>query len=321
MKQVRIDSLLQLPADGVTVQTEWTTHGTTPVRSLLLEIAFFAGTIGPGLYMFSAALEYNLGMLLGLLVVVFGYALPHAAYLGRIERSWRAILRPGASWISRGFIFANTFIVLAALSVAHYIPALNFGPLQPKSAAMQYIVMAAGVAAFLLAIYPGFLFSVLKAIPFWHSLALIPLFLLQAFGGGAALAIILLIIQGAEPEWIQQLAAINALFIAVTAGLVGTQLLVGLKSGPTGRTSVMILTKGPYRQLFVVGAIAVGLIAPLALFAAVGLLGAPAFLAIFAGPMQLSGILLFKYCLLNAGAYRQLFTESLLCESLISAEK
>jgi hypothetical protein len=28
--------------------------------------------------------------------------------------------------------------------------------------------------------------------------------------------------------------------------------------------------------------------------------------------MQLSGILLFKYCILNAGAYRQLFTEDLI---------
>ena len=27
--------------------------------------------------------------------------------------------------------------------------------------------------------------------------------------------------------------------------------------------------------------------------------------------MQLSGILLFKYCILSAGAYRQLFTEAL----------
>ena len=312
MKPVRIDSLLQLPADGVTVQTEWTTHGTNPVRSLFLEIAFFAGTVGPGLYMFSAAVKYNAGMLLGLLVVVFGYALPHAAYLGRMERSWRAILRPGASWISRGFIFANAFMIFAALSNAHYIPALSSGPLDPNSAAFEYIVIAASVSAFLLAMYPGFLFSVLKAIPFWHSLALIPLFLIQAFGGGAAVMIIMLVLQGAKPEYIQQLAVIDSLFVAVTAGLVGMQLMIGLKSGPTGRISVMILTKGSYRKLFVVGAVAVGLVAPLGLFAIVGFLGAPLAIAALAALMQLSGILLFKYCILNAGAYRQLFTEALI---------
>ena len=315
MKPLRIDSLLQLPADGVTVQTEWTTHGSNPLRALLLEIAFFAGTVGPGLYMFAAALRYNAGMLLGLLVVVFGYALPHAAYLGRIERSWRAILRPGESWISRGFIFANAFMILAALSVAHYIPALRSGPLGPDSAAFEYIVIGACISAFLLAMYPGFLFSVLKAIPFWHSFVLIPLFLIQAFGGGAAVTIIMLVLRGAGPEYIQRIAAIDVLFAAVTAGLVGMQLLVGLKSGPTGRISVLILTKGPYRRLFVYGAVAVGLVAPLVLFAVVGFLGAPAAIAVPAALMQLAGIVLFKYCLLNAGAYRQLFTEDLIAKS------
>ena len=77
----------------------------------------------------------------------------------------------------------------------------------------------------------------------------------------------------------------------------------------------MILTKGPYRKLFGFGAVAVGLVAPLLLFAIVALLGAPAVLAVPAGLMQLGGILLFKYCFLNAGAYRQLFTEALLSES------
>ena len=311
MKPVRIDSLLELPADGVTVQTEWTTHGTNPVRSLFLVIAFFAGTVGPGLYMFSALVKYNPGMLLGWLVVVFGYALPHALYLGRMERSWRAMLRPGASWISRGFIFANAFMFLGALSVAHYIPAVGSGLLKPGSTAMEYIIIAAGVSAFLLATYPGFLFSVLKAIPFWHSFVLIPLFLVQAFGGGAAVTILMLLLNGRGGE-IPSLAMIDTILVALAACLVGMQLLVGLRSGPTGRISVMILTKGAYRKLFLVGAVAVGLAAPLVLFAAVGLLGAPPILVVLAVPMQLCGILLFKYCILNAGAYRHLFTEALI---------
>ena len=298
MKPVRIDSLLQLPADGVTVQSEWTTHGTNPVRAMLLELAFFAGTVGPGLYMFSAAIKYNPGMLLGLLVVVFGYAIPHAAYLGRMERSWRAILRPGASWISRGFIFANAFILFAALSVV-----------LPDS---SFIVIAASISAFLLAMYPGFLFAVLKAIPFWHSFVLVPLFLIQAIGGGGAVTISMFIVTGNNPPSIPGLAVIASLFVAIIAGLIGLQLMMGIKSGPTGRISVMILTKGPYCRLFVIGAIGVGLIAPMVLFDAVGLLGAPIALAVPAGLMQLTGILLFKYCILNAGAYRQLFTEALI---------
>jgi formate-dependent nitrite reductase membrane component NrfD len=311
MKRVRIDSLLQLPADGVAVQTEWTTHGTNPLRALLLEIAFFAGTVGPGLYMVAAALRYNLGMLLGLLIVIFGYAIPHAAFLGRMERSWRAMLRPGASWISRGFIFANAFMMFAALSVAHYIPAFQSGPLGQGSPAMAYIIIAATLSAFLLAGYPGFLFSVLKAIPFWHSSVLIPLFLIQAFAGGVALVMIALVSQG-RSDMIPQLSTIATLLVAAAALLVLMQLIVAHRSGPTGRISVMILTKGPYRKLFGIGAVAVGLIAPLLLFAIVGFLGAPPVIALLAVPMQLAGILLFKYCILNAGAYRQIFNKALL---------
>ncbi len=311
MKRVRIDSLLQLPADGVTVQTEWTTHGTNPMRALFLEIAFFAGTIGPGLYMVAAALRYNLGMLLGLLIVVFGYAIPHAAFLGRMERSWRAMLRPGASWISRGFIFANAFMMFGAMSVAHYIPALRSGPLGQGSEAMPYIIIAATLSAFLLAGYPGFLFSVLKAIPFWHSSVLIPLFLIQAFAGGVALVMILLVMQG-RSDMIPQLSTIATLLVAAAALLVVMQLIAARRSGPTGRISVMILTKGAYKKLFGIGAVAVGLIAPLLLFAIVGFLGAPPVIALLAVPMQLAGILLFKYCILNAGAYRQIFNKDLL---------
>jgi len=314
MKPVRIDSLLHLPSDGVVLQKEWTTKGSSPARSLFLEIAFFAGTVGPGLYIFSAAVDFRPGMLAGLLIVALGYGLPHAAFLGRMERSWRAILRPGSSWISRGFIFANFFMLFAALSVAHYIPALNSGPLDPASTAFEYIVAAGIVSAVLLAMYPGFLFCVLKAIPFWNSLVLVPLFVVQALGGGAALTILLAVAPGAGVQPIGRFAAINALLVVITAGLIALQLLAGLKSGPTGRTSVTILLKGSYRRLFGIGAVIIGLAIPLVLFAIVGFLGGPAALGAIAGLMQLSGILLFKYCFLNAGAYRELFTTDLLSE-------
>jgi len=314
MKPVRIDSLLRLPQDGAVLQKEWTTKGSNPARSLFLEIAFFAGTAGPGLYIFSAAVNFHPGMLAGLLIVALGYGLPHALFLGRMERSWRAILRPGSSWISRGFLFANFFMLFAALSAAHHIPALNSGPLSPASKAFEYIVAAGIISAVLLAMYPGFLFCVLKAIPFWNSIVLVPLFVIQALGGGAALTILLGIALGIGPQQIAGFAAINALLVVITAGLVGLQLLAGWKSGPTGRMSVGILLTGSYRRLFGIGAVITGLGLPLLLFAIVAISGGPAPLAAIASVMQLAGILLFKYCFLNAGAYRELFTPNLLSE-------
>ena len=47
MKQVRIDTLLEPPQDGAVYQREWTTKGQCREKGLLLELAFFAGMIGP----------------------------------------------------------------------------------------------------------------------------------------------------------------------------------------------------------------------------------------------------------------------------------
>ena len=170
MKQVRIDTLLATPPDGATYQSEWTTHGQQRVRGALLEIALFAGAIGPGLYVVSAVTAFRLGMLAGFLIVLIGYGIPHLLFLGKVGRFWRGMLRPGQSWISRGFLFANVFLLFGALSVAHYVPALNTGPLAADSGATGAIVWIAGAAAMGLAVYPGFLFAVLRAIPFWRSI-------------------------------------------------------------------------------------------------------------------------------------------------------
>ena len=107
MKQVKINSLLDLPQDNVSFPREWTGRSHHGKRSLLLLLALFAGNIGPGLYMISCLYRFYLGMLVAFFIVAIGYALPHLLFLGRMERFWRGILKPQSSWISRGFVFAN----------------------------------------------------------------------------------------------------------------------------------------------------------------------------------------------------------------------
>ena len=81
MKQVRIDSLLHMPQDGITLQKEWTGKSRHGKRSLLLLLALFAGNIGPGLYMISCLYRFYFGMLVAFFIVVVGYALPHLLFL------------------------------------------------------------------------------------------------------------------------------------------------------------------------------------------------------------------------------------------------
>ena len=296
MRQVRIDTLLEPPQDGASYQREWTTRGQCGERALLLELAFFAGTVGPGLFAVAAMCGFYAGMLTGLLIVVVGYGLGHMAFLGRMERSWRSILRPGRSWLSRGSLFAGAFMALAALAVA----------LHPNSPGYPVVVTATCVAAGLLAIYPGFLFSVLRAIPFWNSIVLIPLFLLQALGGGVAM-VLLLDGLGAGAPAIRTLLVAEPPILVATAALMLAHLFFRRRAGSTGQLATDKLLRGAYRGLFLLGAVLCGLALPLVL-TSLALLGeVRSVLVVPAALGQLSGIVLFKYCLLNAGLYSPLY--------------
>jgi len=311
MKQVRIDSLLEPPQDGAAYQREWTTHGQCGEKGLLLELALFAGMVGPGLYIVSAVWGFSLGMLVGLAIVALGYGLPHAVFLGRMERSWRSVMRPGHSWISRGSIFAFAFMALAAMSVAHTIGALNTGPLQAGSEAHGLLVKASIITAALLAVYPGFLFSVVRAIPFWNSIFLVPLFAAQTVGGGLALALMLDALPSVTFPAAQTALALEPMVILATAALIAAHLHFRWRAGPTAKQSTEMLIQGPYRALFIGGALLVGLVAPL-LLTALALTTAPSPLLVLPAAVgQLTGILLFKYCLLNVGLYSPIYTSTL----------
>jgi formate-dependent nitrite reductase membrane component NrfD len=311
VKQIPIDALLETPRDDVTFQKEWTTHGQQGWRAIYLEIALFAGAVGPGLFVVGAMFGSTLGLAVGYLIVLAGYGLPHLLFLGRVERFWRGMLRPGKSWISRGFLFANLFMFFGLLAVAHVLPALRQGPLDPAHGAYRIILWIATGSAVLLAVYPGFLFATIRAIPFWQSAVLVPLFLIQGLGGGVALSLLLSAAEGSTHLRLGILVPLDIELLALGAILIGAHLYLSGRSSAVGKTSVDQLLGGSFRRLFLVGAALVGLACPLALLVLAWLIGA-AWPALPAGVFQLVGILLFKYCLLNVGAYSPLFDRRLL---------
>lgn len=308
MKSVDVDRLLDAPGDRVSFQTEWTAHGQHGARSLSLEIALFAGNVGPGLYMVSCLDGYRPGLLIGFLTVLIGYGLPHLIFLGRMARFWRAAMRPGHSWISRGFVFANFFLLFAFLSVAHELPWVGNLPLLANAAASGFILAAGFVCALLLVLYPGFLFSSVRAIPFWNSVMLGPLFLVQALGGGVALTIIL---ARDGTGGLERLLAVDCGLLIATALIEIIYLRGRYKCGGAAKASVERLIRGKYRRLFLMGAMGGGLILPLLLFV-LALLGYGSVPCATAGAaLQLYGILAFKYYLLNAGAYNAVYDDRL----------
>ncbi|MFC1782990.1 NrfD/PsrC family molybdoenzyme membrane anchor subunit [Planctomycetota bacterium] len=306
MKQIRIDTLLATPQDEVTYQSEWSLRAGFKGSGLLLLIALFAGNLGPGLYMIGCFYKFELGLLIAFGIVSIGYGLTHLLFLGRSERFWRALLKPQNSWISRGFLFATFFLIFGFLSVAHYLPWFNVGFLKIDAPGYNVILGLGFISAFLLSLYPGFLFSCVKAIPFWNSGILAPLFVVQSIGAGIALTFILSHLPGAGISGIDELLPYETVVISVSAVLIGIYLWGRSKKGGAGKVAVEQLLYGRYRKVFLWGAMFCEIIIPLVM-ALAALMGLNAVFFAAAELIQLGGIFFFKYSLLNVGAYNELY--------------
>jgi len=314
MKRVKIDSLMHLTPDEISYQKEWTANSQQGKRSLLLEVALFAGNIGPGLFMISYFTDFEMGLLAGFLIVLLGYGLPHLVFLGKVGRFWRAVLNPRGSWISKGFLFASVFMLAGGLAIFHLVPFVGFELFSTTSDVYMAIMWVAMGSCFLLTIYPGFLFSVLKAIPFWNSGALVPLFLVQALGAGFALTFMMYapaFFNSAVENWM----IYADIALLASTGIFISLLLVGKKgSGKARRKSVATLLSGKYRRMFMSGAVGCGIVLPVVMLAiSVAGFEFPYLLAV-AGLLQVIGIMLFKYSFLNAGAYDSVYTKKTLAE-------
>ncbi len=299
MKQITVDSLLVSPQDAVTFQAGWSARG----RGRLLLVALFAGNVGPGLYIVSHLFGFPSGMLVGFLIVAVGYGLSHLLFLGRIERFWRGVTMTKTSWISRGFIFATLFLGFALATIVGDYLGIGTG-----GAVLPVIGWTASVMAFLVALYPGFLLSCVKAIPLWHSFLLVPLFAVQAAGAGIASMLVLATFSGRSLPQTHELLIAEAILLLLSALLISSHLFSRIGSGEAGKTSVMQLVKGKFRNAFVFGAIFGEIVIPVVMVGIV-LAGVNESILVVAELIQITGIFMFKYCILNAGAYNRLCDE------------
>jgi DMSO reductase anchor subunit len=80
--------------------------------------AFFCGELGAGLFFVSLWFGFLPGMLTGLLITGILKTYFHISHMGVPMKSWRAMLRPDRSWISRGLI---SIMVCSAFGFAHVL--------------------------------------------------------------------------------------------------------------------------------------------------------------------------------------------------------
>ena len=226
----------------------------------LIGTAFFLGGVGGGLFLVSLLTGHVVGMLAGVLIVVFGKNSAHLAFLGRPERFLRAAARPDRSWIARGIWATGVFAVTGFLSVllrAHS-PLLHF----PEWAVNSTYALAVASALFI-ACYDGFLMRSSAGVAFWRTLLLPLLLFMYATLGGITVSLTLHEIRGEVPPAI--LPALEHGLLVANFFLLGIYLLRMNRSLPAARETLRQWLRGRYAGLFVGLVVLVGLVATLLL--------------------------------------------------------
>ncbi|MGH7354931.1 MAG: NrfD/PsrC family molybdoenzyme membrane anchor subunit [Candidatus Rokuibacteriota bacterium] len=160
-----------------------------------------------------------------------------------------------------------------------------------------------GVFGFFLAAYPGVLLGATARPLFINAHWLGALFLVVgASTGGAAIALILSALGGRARESLSRLMRFTAFALVLQVVALGLFIVAVQMSGSTGIAQALAqLLSGPYSLTFWLGAVVVGIVAPLALQFAGGIKKAvPAMTALVSALMLIGGFVI-KYVIIAAG--------------------
>ena len=276
-----------------TQQTEWIDR-----RGLFLWLAFYTGGLGGGLYLVSLFFGSLWGMFIGWAIVAVIKGGAHLVFLGKPLRAWRIIIRPHSSWLSRGILFVMAMVLFGAIQMA-------FTYWAPGSAGEVVFKVLAGIAAFAVSIYTGFVLNSVKAVPFWNSTLLPVLFILCGVLGGFGLLVVIALF-GGDADLAAAEAGSRWLLIA-NALLGGIYLWTAANRETTGKKSVLENIRGQLAPFFWIGIVVLGIVIPL------GIALVTTFTHDISSGLLLTGVvceiiggLSLRYCVLKAGAYKPL---------------
>jgi sulfite dehydrogenase (quinone) subunit SoeC len=219
--------------------------------------AFFCGELGAGLFLVSILYEFALGMVLGLIITGIGKPVFHLSHMGVPGKSWRAILRPDRSWISRGLI---AIVVFCGAGVVHTIDVIAGGVVPPPLNFM--VTLLAGAAALVVMTYQGFAMAHSPAIALW-STAMMPLSsLLYALTSGVMLTLALQS-GGLTASTVKQLVYLALGLLVADLIMLFSLLYTAYRGSPGSRLSAELLIKTRYRTWFLGVVVVAGLLLPL----------------------------------------------------------
>ena len=246
--------------------------------------------------MASAYFDSLLGMFISWLLSL-GMGLSYMLHLTKPLRAWRMIVKPGTSWISRGFTFIMLFICLTFITLVlrTWFP--------DNTTAITTFKILAGIFAFAQSIYTGFAVSYVSAIKLWNSAILPILFVVCGFSGG--LAILLGIsLEGDHVAAIENMARITLIGFAI---ILTVYLWNSTYTSTTAKDSVRRVVRGSIAGIFWTGVVLLGIVIPIAISVATYFLaGSHSGLLLTAVICEILGGLALRYVILKAGVYSPL---------------
>jgi len=278
-----------------TQQREWIEgHG------ILVAFAMFFGGVSGGLYLASLFFDNMPGMIIAWALAALA-GLVDMAHLSKPLRFWRMMLKPGNSWISRGFILIFLFLGAAGIQIL----ITNFAP---GNAWETVFKVVAGVLAFGVAIYSGFALGFVGAIKLWNS-GLVPiLYVVSGLAGG--LAVVMLVSLNQDAASLVTIGNYLLAALVVNAVIVAIYFWSATYSSVTARDSAVRVVKGNIAPAFWIGVVLFGIIAPIAMVAPFSLTEAssPVIFAVAAACAIIGGIAL-RYVILKGGLYSPLLPD------------
>lgn len=285
-----------------TPQTEWIER-----RGILVWVAEVFTSLGAGMFLVSLYFNSFWGMLIAWLIIVLLKIPFHIAYFGKPLRFWRTVPPFSnawrTSWFTRGITFTILFTSFAfVLLVIQFALSNGLLPGTGWEVTLVAFKVLAGITAFLVGIYSGFIMSYCRSVPFWNS-ALLPLvFIFAGIADGFALIMAVALAGGgvnimAAEAGSRVLLIVNALIIAI-------YLWNATYTSSTAKQSVIELIRGNIAPTFWIGVVAFGIIIPIAISVSsyfAGELSVPLLIAAIA--FHTIGAFALKYCLLKAGIH------------------
>ncbi|MFH1294044.1 MAG: DmsC/YnfH family molybdoenzyme membrane anchor subunit [Pseudomonadota bacterium] len=277
-----------------TLQTAWVRG-----KGLLLFSGLFLVEFGAGLFLAASILQSLWGQTAGWLISGILGGGCHFLFLGHPFRIYKAIRRPGRSWISRGLYIISLFQFFGFIHLA----------LSYFSTPIMWVMVVANILAVATILYGGYEIADVKTIPTWHSSFLPIQMLARSFFVGLAMVLVMNLSLGLErpdinmKQWLLVTLLINICLFGL--GLVS----LGFEEGKE-KLSLSMMVRGDLKWIFwpwvMTGGMLVPLIAAIYGFA-VGIAEVGIVILLISVILQVVGDSLLRYSLMRSGYFPGLF--------------